>query len=112
MNIDQEQIYSLIKDKKWSQLLSIIETYSKDTALEKDQLIINALNFFEQEFFRDLDNNLKNDDSQTLLATIYTLHTRKLYEFAEENFKQVFNILEEKRIAPILQQIDRPDFSR
>ena len=106
MNINQEQIYSLIKEKKWSQLLGIIETYSKDTALEQDQLIIYALKFFEQQFFADLDNNLKNDDSQTLLETIYTLHKRNSYQFSEENFDQVVNILEEKRIAPVLRQID------
>jgi hypothetical protein len=107
MNINQEQIYSLIKEKKWSQLLGLIETYSKDTALEQDQLIIYALNFFEQQFFGDLDNNLKNDDSQTLLETIYTLHKRNSYQFSEENFDQVLNILVERRIAPILKQIDR-----
>jgi hypothetical protein len=107
MNINQEEIYSLIKEKKWSQLLGIIETYSKDTALEQDQLITYALKFFEQQFFGDLDNNLKNDDSQTLLETIDTLHKRNSYKFSEENFDQVVNILEERRIAPILKQINK-----
>ncbi|MFM7573549.1 MAG: hypothetical protein ACKO4S_10535 [Snowella sp.] len=107
MNIDQEQIYSLIKEKKWSQLLSLIDTYSKDTALEKDQLIIDALKFFEDQFFKDLDSNLKNDDSQEILERIDTLHKNKKYQFREEYFTQVVNILEERRIAPIIKQIDR-----
>lgn len=107
MNIDQEQIYSLIKEKKWSQLLSLIDTYSKDTALEKDQLIIDALKFFEDQYFQYLENNLKNDDSQEILETINTLHTNKKYQFREEYFAQVVNILEERRIAPIIKQIDR-----
>ena len=107
MNIDREQIYSLIKEKKWSQLLSLIDKCSKDTALEQDELIVKAMEIFEQQFFGDLDNNLKNDDSQTLLKTIYSLHKRKSYQFSEENFDQVVNILEENRIAPIVQEIDR-----
>jgi hypothetical protein len=107
MNIDQEQIYSLIKEKKWSQLLGLIDTYSKDTALEKDQLIIDALKFFEDQFFQYLDNNLKNDDSQEILETINILHTNKKYQFREEYFDRVVNILEERRIAPIIKQIDR-----
>ena len=113
MNIDQEQIYSLIKEKKWSQLLSLIDTYSKDTALEKDQLIIDALKFFEDQFFKDLDSNLKNDDSQKILETIDALHTSKKYQFREKYFSQVINlledrriVLEEKRLAPIIEEID------
>ncbi|MGK7878765.1 MAG: DUF2726 domain-containing protein [Crocosphaera sp.] len=102
MTIDQEHIYKLIREKKWLDVLKDVS----DLNLEIDPLVFNALKIFEAEFFRNLEDNIKTEDSEITLKLILKIHEEKKHKFSQENLNRTVNQLEEKRITPIVKKIE------
>ena len=58
-NIDYEQIYQLTFRKQWAELLELVYKYSKSAS--SDELVMRAVNTFENEFFAELDKGISKD---------------------------------------------------
>jgi hypothetical protein len=82
MNIDYEHIYQLTFRKQWAELLELVYKYSKTAS--SDELIINAVKTFEDEFFRDLEKDIKVDNIQTILEKLFLLDKGKIYKLSED----------------------------
>lgn len=83
-NIDYEQIYKLTFLKQWSELLPLVHKYSK--AASSDERVKMAVRTFEDEFFGDLDKDVKNGNVQPLLENLFLLDRGKTYQLSEERF--------------------------
>jgi hypothetical protein len=86
-NIDREHIYKLTYQKKWSELLKLVYQYSK--AVSSDELVMNAVKTFEDEFFGELDKGTESNDLQVLLEDLFLLDRGEIYKLPEARFVRI-----------------------
>ncbi|WP_158224855.1 DUF2726 domain-containing protein [Brunnivagina elsteri] len=86
-NIDYEHIYKLTFNRQWSELLKLVYEYSK--AVSSDELVMNALRTFEDEFFGELDKGAESDNVQPLLENLFLLDKGRIYKLSEERSDKV-----------------------
>jgi hypothetical protein len=85
----KSQLYRLIQTKEWVSLIDVIHKNSRDQSFLKNQSIVNSLQIFEMQFCEDLENSLKNANSQSVLEIVFQLHRGKTYKLSEHTFTQV-----------------------
>ena len=89
MNIDQEYIYKLKFGKKWAELLTFVHEYSISKPSCPDELLLRAVKTFEDEFFGELDKDIKIDNIQILLEKLFCLDRGRNYKLSEDRFCRV-----------------------
>jgi len=85
--LNYEQVYQLINQKKWSDLIRLAHDYHK--VISSDDMLENAFKTFENELFRNLDEISKDKDFSVNLSHLYLMHTCKIYQLPSEYFKKV-----------------------
>ena len=67
----------------------MIHKNSRDQSFIKNKSIVNSLQIFEMQFCEDLEHDLKNASSQSVLETIFALKKGKVYELSDHTLTQV-----------------------
>lgn len=79
--LNSEQVYQLLAQKQWSDLVNLLHTYCKvissDTALE------TAFKIVESELIRNFGDFQQDVKFEKNLSNLHLLHSAKLYSFSE-----------------------------
>ena len=86
-NINYEQIYQLTLRKQWVELLELVYQCSK--AASSDELVMRAVQTFEDEFFSELDKGVVKDNIETILLNLFLLDKGRTYKLSEERSVRV-----------------------
>ncbi len=86
-NIDYEQIYQLTFRKQWLELLELVYKYSRIAST--DELVMNAVKNFEDEFFEELDRGTPKDNFEVLLEKLFLLDKGKIYQLSKERSMRI-----------------------
>ena len=81
--LSYEQVYQLINQQKWSEIIRLAYDYSK--IISSDEMLDNAFKIFESEFFRN-NENLKAFKE---ISQLYLMHTLKAFQLQPDNFKKI-----------------------
>jgi hypothetical protein len=84
--INQESVYKLILQEKWSNILDIL--YGHRSEIKNDILLKQSAEIFEKEFFSKVDSypvTLRSILDN--LDTLYVLHHGKFYVLSDNNYK-------------------------
>ncbi|MBW4559221.1 MAG: DUF2726 domain-containing protein [Trichormus sp. ATA11-4-KO1] len=87
INIDYEQIYQLTFRKHWLELLEVVYKYSRIAST--DELVMNAVKNFEDEFFEELDRGTPKDNFEVLLEKLFLLDKGKIYQLSKERSMRI-----------------------
>lgn len=93
--LNHEDIYQLILNKEWQEILELLHTRKKD--ILSDSLLLHAANTFQQEFFRDLDSSSGGDIDAESLDILFATHHGQYYMLQPENFKKLMDELVKRK---------------
>jgi hypothetical protein len=84
--LDQENLYQLIFNEQWTDILNLLYTYKKD--ISTDTMLRQATTIFEQEFFSKVSGYpFQRKDVEDNLDTLYILNHGNFYKLSVENYK-------------------------
>jgi hypothetical protein len=101
--ISQEDIYKLLLNEKWAEILTIL--YKHRTEISNEPILKHAAQTFENVFIQKVkDIAIDNAEMKEVLEHCYILHHGKFYLFGEENIKTI--TIELGRRTPLKQGYD------
>jgi hypothetical protein len=101
--LDQESLYQLVFNEKWTDILNLLYTHRED--ISTDTMLRQAAIIFEQEFFRKVkDYPISRNDIGDNLDILYIMNHGEFYKLEANNYKTL--ILELIKRKPINEAVN------
>ncbi|MBK8055327.1 MAG: toll/interleukin-1 receptor domain-containing protein [Saprospiraceae bacterium] len=99
MQIDQEDLYRLLYEQKWDEIIQVL--YENKDLIKSDALLERASSVFEEQFTKNIDNLvLPKDTVLEILEKLFLLHNGKFYVLDKDNYKTiVLSIIKRKSLS-------------
>jgi len=85
--LNPEQVYQLLAQKKWSELVDLLHTYY--TVIPLDSSLEAAFNIFESELIRNFGEFRQDQKFEKNLSNLHLLHSAKFYSFSEATINKL-----------------------
>lgn len=79
--LNPEQVYQLLAQKKWSDLVKLLHDYYK--VIPSDYALDAAFKMFESELIRNFDEFQQDENFEKNLSNLYLIHAVKFYCFSD-----------------------------
>jgi hypothetical protein len=85
--LNSEQVYQLLAQKKWSELVNLLHTYY--IAIRSDSALEAAFKMFERELIRNFEEFKQDEKFERNLSGLYLIHVAKSYLFSETTINKL-----------------------
>jgi len=79
--LNPEQVYQLLAQKKWSELVKLLHTYYK--VIPSDYALDAAFKMFESELIRNFDEFQQDENFEKNLSNLHLIHAVNFYSFSD-----------------------------
>jgi hypothetical protein len=101
--INQEQIYQLVFNERWAEIIKILYKHKAD--IVNEPALSHAAQIFENEFMKKVDDYpISNKEIEDVLKSAYLIHYGKFYRFNDLHLRKI--TIEIARRVPLKEAYD------